>query len=88
MKVYTISFYRTSDAEHMSVQFRAQQITKQAIENALRKNRKDINTWLLFGETDVVVTSIADGNVVAKGKYEYNAFASYGKYEFQILEML
>lgn len=88
MKVYTISFYRTSDAEHMSVQFRALQLTKQAVENALKKNRKVINTWLLFGETDMVIASVADGKVVAKGKYEYNAFASYGKYEFQILEML
>ena len=85
MKVYTISFYRTSDAEHMSVQFRAQQITKQAIENALRKNRKDINTWLLFGETDMVITSVADGNIVAEGKYEYNAFASSGSYEIKII---
>ena len=85
MKVYTISFYRTSDAEHMSVQFRAQQITKQAIENALRKNRKDINTWLLFGETDMVITSVADGNVVAEGKYEYNAFASRGSYDIKII---
>lgn len=85
MKVYTISFYRTSDAEHMSVQFRAQQITKQAIENALRKNRKDINTWLLFGDTDMVITSVADGNVVARGKYEYNAFASSGSYEIKII---
>lgn len=85
MKAFAISFYRTSDAEHMSVQFRAQEITKQAIENALRKNRKEINTWLLFGETDVVITSIADGNVVAKGKYEYNAFASGGSYDIKMI---
>jgi hypothetical protein len=85
MKAFAISFYRTSDAEHMSVQFRAQQITKQAIENALKNNRKSINTWLLFGETDVVVTSIADGNVVAKGKYEYNAFAGSGSYDIKII---
>lgn len=85
MKVYTISFYRTSNAEHMSVQFRAQQLTKQAVENALKKNRKAINTWLLFGETDMVISNVSTGDVVAKGKYEYNAFASSGKYEFQIL---
>jgi hypothetical protein len=87
MKVYTISFYRTSDAQHMSVQFRAQQLTKQAVENALKKNRKDINTWLLFGETDMIVSNVSTGEVVAKGRYEYNVFASSGKYEFQILEM-
>ena len=88
MKEYTISFYRTSDAQHMSVQFRAQQLTKQAVENALKKNRKAINTWLLFGETDMIVSNVSTGEVVAKGRYEYNAFASCGGYEFQILEML
>lgn len=85
MKAFAISFYRTSDAEHMSVQFRAQQITKQAIENALRKNKKDINTWLLFGDANMVVSNISTGEVVAEGRYEYNVFASCGGYEIKII---
>lgn len=84
MKVYAISFYRTSNAEHMSVQFRAQQLTKQAVENALKKNRKSINTWLLFGDANMIVSNTT-GEVVAKGRYEYNVFAGCGGYEFQIL---
>lgn len=85
MKVYTMSFYRTSDAQHMSVQFRAQQLTKQAVENALKKNRKAINTWLLFGDANMVVSNVSTGEVVAKGRYEYNVFASCGGYEIKII---
>jgi hypothetical protein len=84
MKVYAISFYRTSNAEHMSVQFRAQQLTKQAVVNALKKNQKAINTWLLFGDANMVVSNVSTGVVVAEGRYEYNVFASCGGYEFQI----
>lgn len=85
MQVFSLSFYRTSDAEHMSVQFSAQQLTKQAVENALKKNRKAINTWLLFGDANMIVSNVSTGEVVVKGRYEYNAFVSYGGYEFQIL---
>lgn len=85
MQVFSLSFYRTSDAEHMSVQFRAQQLTKQAVENALKKNRKAINTWLLFGDANMVVSNVSTGEVVAKGRYEYNVFASCGGYDIKFI---
>ena len=85
MKVYTISFYRTSDAAHMSVQFRALQLTKQAVVNALKKNSKAINTWLLFGDANMVISSVSTGVVVAEGRYEYNVFASCGGYDIKFI---
>jgi hypothetical protein len=85
MKVYAISFYRTSDAEHLSVQFRALQLTKQAVVNALRKNQKSINTWLLFGDANMVISSVSTGVVVAEGRYEYNVFAGCGGYDIKFI---
>lgn len=59
-------------------------VTAAAIERTLAKFKRDINTWLLFGNVAMNVICISTGEVVASGWYEYNAFAGRGEYSFKL----
>lgn len=59
-------------------------VTAAAIERTLAKFKRDINTWLLFGNVPMDVVLVSTGEVVASGWYEYNAFAGSGEYSFKL----
>ena len=58
--------------------------TKDSIKRLLDKNRKAINTWLLFGRANLVATFEQTGELIATGWYDYNAFSGHGEYSFQM----
>ena len=60
-------------------------VTAAAIERALAKFKRDINTWLLFGNVPMTAVVASTGEVVATGWYDYNAFAGHGDYSFKFL---
>lgn len=58
--------------------------TANSIKRLLDKNRKAINTWLLFGRANLVATFEQTGELIASGWYDYNAFSGHGEYNFRM----
>jgi len=58
--------------------------TADSIKRLLDKNRKAIDTWLLFGRANMVATFEQTGELIASGWYDYNAFSGRGNYSFQM----
>ena len=85
MKTFEIKLTRCCNGDTMSATFRAVKLTKNAIQDALKKNKNAFNRWLAFGWTDMHIIDIEFGNIVAEGKYEFNAFAGRGSYEFKMI---
>lgn len=84
MKAMTIHFDNGFEARYQ-VSGKAASINKASIERLLVKEKRNINKWLLFGDATMAVTDDETGEVVAEGKYSYNAFAGRGEYKFKMI---
>lgn len=86
MKAMTIHFDNGLKSEaRYQVSGKAASINEASIERLLAKEKRNINKWLLFGDAQMGVTDDATGEVVAEGKYSYNAFAGRGEYQFKMI---
>ena len=82
-----VEIYLTSPLnDELKLNGKINALNKASIERLLLKNKTAINKWLLFGRAEIGITDADNGNIVAEGFWNYNAFSGQGDYEVWLNE--